>query len=210
MLGAGLVDVAHAGLVHRAGRMHKASAVSKDLEDVRRCLQGDGDAYRRLIERHQGRISGMMWRFSRDADVHADLVQDVFVEAYRGLRNYRGTAPFEHWLSRVATHVGYQHWKRQKRESALQMVPLEDWHELAEDPPEEIDPTEAAQRLHQLLEQLPPRDRLVLTLRYVEDRSVEQTAAMTGWSQTMVKVQTWRAKRKLRALFERAGQGANQ
>jgi RNA polymerase sigma-70 factor (ECF subfamily) len=210
MLGAGPVDAAHAGLVHRAGRMQKASAVSRDLEDVRRCLQGDGEAYRRLIERYQGRISAMMWRFSRDADVHADLVQDVFVEAYRSLSTYRATAPFEHWLSRIATHVGYQHWRRQKRESALQTVPLEDWHELPEEPPDETDPTEAARLLYELLEQLPPRDRLVLTLRYVEDRSVEESAAMTGWSQTMVKVQTWRAKRKLKALFEEAGQGASQ
>lgn len=210
VLGAGLVDVAHAGLVHKAGKMQKASSAPRDLEDVRRCLQGDGDAYRRLIDRHQGRISAMMWRFSRDPETHADLVQDVFVEAYRSLSGYRGTAPFEHWLSRIATHVGYQHWKRQKREGALQTVPLEDWHELPEAPPEEMDPTEAADVLHRLLEQLPPRDRLVLTLRYVEDRSVEETAAVTGWSQTMVKVQTWRAKRKLKALFEEVGQGASE
>ncbi len=190
--------------------MQKASSASKDLDDLRRCLQGDGDAYRRLIERHQARISAMMWRFSRDPDVHADLVQDVFVEAYRSLANYRGTAPFEHWLARIATHVGYQYWKRQKRESALDTVPLEDWHEVADEPPDDIAPQDAAELLHRLLEQLPPRDRLVLTLRYVEDRGVAETAAVTGWSQAMVKVQTWRAKRKLKALFEKAREGADQ
>jgi RNA polymerase sigma-70 factor (ECF subfamily) len=207
--GAGLIDVAQAEMVHKAGKMQKASSASADIEDVRRCLRGDGDAYRRLIERYQGRISTMMWRFSRDPETHADLVQDVFVEAYGSLSSYRGTAPFEHWLSRLATHVGYQHWKRQKREDVLQTVPLEDWHELPEESPGELDPTEAAERLHRLLERLPPRDRLVLTLRYVEDRSVEETAALTGWSQTMVKVQTWRAKKKLKALFARASGGSS-
>ncbi len=207
--GAGLIDVAQAGMVHKAGKMQKASSASADTEDVRRCLQGDGDAYRRLIERYQGRISAMMWRFSRDPDAHTDLVQDVFVEAYRSLSSYRGTAPFEHWLSRVATHVGYQHWKRQKREGALETVPLEDWHELPDGPPDELEPTEAADHLYRLLEQLPPRDRLVLTLRYVEEHPVEETAALTGWSQTMVKVQTWRAKKKLKALFQRASGGSS-
>jgi len=210
VLGAGLVDVAHAGLVHKAGKMQNASSASQDLDDLRRCLQGDGDGYRRLIERHQGRVSAMMWRFSRDPDVHADLVQDAFVEAYRSLAKYQGTAPFEHWLARIATHVGYQYWKRQKRESSLDTVSLEDWHEVADEPPDDLDPQDAAELLHQLLEQLPPRDRLVLTLRYVEDRSVEETAAVAGWSQAMVKVQTWRAKTKLKALFEKAREGADQ
>jgi RNA polymerase sigma-70 factor (ECF subfamily) len=190
----------------KAGKMDKALSASKDFDDVRRCLGGDGNAYRRIIERHQGRISAMMWRFSRDPEVHEDLVQDVFVEAYRSLRNYRGEAPFEHWVSRVATHVGYQYWKRQKREQALQTVPLDEWRELADEPADGAGPQEAAELLHKLLEQLPPRDRLVLTLRHIEDHSVEKTAELTGWSQTMVKVQTWRARKKLRALFDQARQ----
>ncbi len=68
-----------------------------------------------------------------------------------------------------------------------------------------MEPEEAAEILHSLLDRLPPRDRLVLMLRYVEDRSVEETAELTGWTQTMVKVQAWRARNKLKKLFEAAG-----
>ena len=60
-----------------------------------------------------------------------------------------------------------------------------------------------AEILYRLLEQLPPRDRLVLTLRFLEEKNVEQTAEWTGWSQAMVKVQTLRARRKLKRLFDR-------
>ena len=73
-----------------------------------------------------------------------------------------------------------------------------------------MEPTEAAVLLHQLLAQLPPRDRLVLTLRYVEEHSVEAAAELTGWTRTMVKVQAWRARGKLRKLFEEAMQGADR
>jgi RNA polymerase sigma-70 factor (ECF subfamily) len=52
------------------------------------------------------------------------------------------------------------------------------------------------------LEQLPPRDRLVLTLLYLESRSVAEAADLAGWSQTMVKVQAYRARGKLRKLLE--------
>jgi hypothetical protein len=76
---------------------------SLDIEDVRASRQGDPDAYRRLIERHQRRIGKIMWRFSRDPLVHEELVQDVFVNTYLSLETYREKAPFEHWLIRIAT-----------------------------------------------------------------------------------------------------------
>lgn len=182
----------------------------EDVQDIRRCLDGDGDAYRRLIERHQQRVSAMMWRFSRDPEIHEDLVQDVFVEAYQSLGRYRAEAPFEHWLARIATRVGYRHWKREKRERSIQTVPLEEWDGAPEDGPEQTNPAEAAELLRRLLGELPPRDRLVLTLRYVEDHSVERTAELTGWSKAMVKVQALRARRKLRTLFEKASQEADE
>jgi RNA polymerase sigma-70 factor (ECF subfamily) len=173
-----------------------------DLRAVRRVLEGDTEAFRSLIDRHQKRVSGMMWRFSRDAEVHQELVQEAFIQAYESLPKYRAEAPFEHWLARIATRVGYRHWKRAQR--APETVPIDEWRDLPDESVEEQEPEEAGQRLHALLSHLPPRDRLVLTLRYVEDRTVEEAATLTGWSETMVKVQAWRARRKLKALFEKA------
>jgi len=183
-------------------RDRSADRDAADLRTVRRVLGGDPNAYRALIERHERRISGMMWRFSRDPEVHQELVQDVFVQAYESLPKYRAHAPFEHWLARIATRVGYRHWKREKR--TPETVPIEEWQDLPDESAPDLAPEEAGERLHALLAHLPPRDRLVLTLRYVDDRSVEETARLTGWSETMVKVQAWRARKKLRNLFEQA------
>ncbi len=188
----------------------RRAADPADLADIGRCLKGDGDAYRRLIERHQKQISGMMWRFSRDPDVHEELVQDVFVQAYESLTNYRAEAPFAHWLARIATRVGYAYWKKQKREQAIETVPLEDWHHIPDETTDEMSPEAAGEMLHQLLAKLPPRDRLVLTLRHVDERSVEETAELTGWSVSMVKVQAWRARKKLKALFERCDEAGDR
>ena len=65
-----------------------------------------------------------------------------------------------------------------------------------------MDPDEAAELIHKLLGLLSPRDRLILTLRYLEECSVAEAAKRTGWSKTMVKVQTWRARGKLKMLME--------
>jgi RNA polymerase sigma-70 factor (ECF subfamily) len=177
-----------------------------ELEDIRRSRQGDSDAYRRLIERHQEHVSGILWRFSRDRLVHEELVQDVFVETYLSLASYRAKAPFAHWLSRIATRVGYRHWKQMARRRERESFTLDEWDQMPDEPAERIDPSEAASLVHRLLAQLRPRDRLVLTLRYLEGCDVAETAHRTGWTKSMVKVQTLRAMKKLEKLVGPAGE----
>ena len=174
---------------------------SLDIEDVRASRKGEPDAYKRLIERHQQHIGKIMWRFSRDSLIHEELVEDVFVEAYMSIGTYREKAPFENWLARIATRVGYRYWKQQARQKKFERFSLEDWDRLTGEAPEGIDSTRAAELLHNLLAQLPPRDRLVLTLRYLDGCDVAQAARRTGWTKGMVKVQTNRAKKKLQKLL---------
>ena len=181
---------------------------SLDIEDVRQSQQGDHEAYKRLVEKYQQNIAKIMWRFSRDSIVHEELVQDVFVEAYFSLMTYNYRAPFIHWLSKIATRVGYRYWKEQKKQKRTSFT-LQDWDENYFRKPEHIKSEYAAQLLHKMLEQLPLRDRLVLTLRFLENCNVEQTAYRTGWSKSMVKVQTIRAKSKLKKLLKNSLKGEN-
>jgi RNA polymerase sigma-70 factor (ECF subfamily) len=204
-LTAGLARLLLAARDEPTGHLSDAEA---DALDVRRSLDGDEAAFRRIVERHQGRIASMMWRFSRDGDTHAELIQDVFVEAWRSLGGYRAEAPFEHWLARIATRVGYRHWREQERDGRITRVPLAEHPGLAA--PEALEPSEAGELLHRLLQELSPRDRLVLTLRYLEELSVKETAARTGWSQSMVKVQAHRARGRLEKLFEQAAREAEE
>ena len=150
-------------------------------------------------------VATIVWRFSRDPSVHEELVQDVFVAAYESLPRYKGTGALSHWLARIATRVGYAYWKRERRDRRVVPLGARDVEALAEAPADEApDYAEAAALIHRLLGALRPRDRLVLTLRYVDGHSVERTAEVTGWSKTMVKVQTLRARARLKALVEAA------
>lgn len=184
-----------------AARVH-STPMDADLRDIRAALGGDGEAYGRIVRRHQNAIAQRMWRFTRDRGELEELVQEVFVQAYMGLKGFRGTAPLEHWLTRIATRVGYRFWKTRRRQ-ADRTVPLQDWDALASEDGA-LGAVEAAELLHELLARLPPRDRLVLTLLYLEELSVAEAAERTGWSSTMVKVQAFRARKKLRALLEKA------
>lgn len=186
--------------------MVESDGAQADTSDVQASRHGDEEAFRRLVTRHQAALFRQMWRFTRDRVVLDELVQEVFVEAFLSLRGYRGEAPFEHWLRRIATRVGFHYWKREvrdrKRREAIQQAPS-----LPKGQPEDYSPSEAAEWLHEALALLNPKDRLILTLMYFEECDGAEIAARTGWNATLVRVRAHRARQRLKQLLEQAGPG---
>jgi len=179
----------------------------KDIQDINAGLRGDGAAYARLVRRHEAAISRQMAHYTWDRNEQIELVQQVFIEAYRSLPRYRPEAPFIHWLRRIASRVGYRYWKVQNREKQ-RTIPLEAWHERAlAVAPEKQEPSEAAEHLFLLLEHLPTRERVVLTMMYFEGYDVRTIAEHLGWTQSLVKVCAFRARKRLKKMLEEAGYG---
>lgn len=179
-------------------------AEADDVADVRAALQGDGEAFARLVARHQQGVARRLSRFARDRGTLEQLVQDTFVEAWRSLSRWSGRAPFGAWLGTIATRTGYQLWRAQAR--ARDQRDADDPALAAElaraaAAPDGAGAHEAAELLHALLARLKPRDRLVLTLLYWEGCSTEEAARLTGWSRALVKVQAFRARRRLEKLL---------
>jgi len=187
--------------------MDPAETVSEeDQQDIADSLSGNGEGYARLVRRYQDKVAAQMWRFTRDAVILDQLVQDVFVEAYLSLKGFQGRAPFLHWLRRVATRVGFRYWKsrarKEEREEALRETSLN-----LTAAPETLTPVEAADTLYRLLGKLPPADRLVLTLFYFDQCDIKEISARADWNRTIVKVRLHRARKKLKSLFEEEGMG---
>jgi len=175
-----------------------------DWSDVTASVQGDDEAYGRLVRRYEKPITGLLWRFTRDPAQCEELVQQVFVEAYFSLKTYRGDAPLLHWLRRIATRTGYRFWREKAREPQEMPLPEFDVLEQIEASQDDaIDPAEAATVLQALLGRLPPDDRLVLTLMYFEDCGTLEIAERMGWSRAKVKTQALRARRKMKEIAER-------
>jgi len=171
-----------------------------DWDNIRACLDGDKEAYALLVRKYEADISKLMWRFSRNPGVCERLVQDVFVDAYVGLKSYRGSAPFLHWLKRIGTRVGYRFWKEQGNQN--RHLPLTDFDAIETVDEDTIAASEAAEILHALLARLPRADRLVLTLIYFEDSSIKEISKQMKWTQGMVKMRAMRARRKIKAIAE--------
>lgn len=184
----------------------EASSVDEraDFADVRAARNGDDEAFARLVSRHQRPIASYLWRFTRDRQQWEGLVHDVFVEAFLSLSGYRGEAPLLHWLKRIATRVGYRCWRNnRRRKSEVSLTSIGDPPSGSTEGGQAI--AEACELVHQLLAMLSPRDRLVMTLFYLEGHTIREVAALTGWSESLTKVQAHRARKRLQKLCHERG-----
>src|SRR4029079_1982626 len=80
-----------------------------DAELVHACLAGDRHAFDAIVERHQRTVYRICYRFVGRHEDASDLAQDVFVRAYKGLRNFKGHASLSTWLYRIAVNVSLNH-----------------------------------------------------------------------------------------------------
>ena len=175
---------------------------SADASDIVAARNGSEEAFRRIVERYQSTLAEQLRRFSPNPSVVEDLVHDTFVEAFLSLASFKSKSPFEHWLRKLAVRTGYRYWKQNAREIKFKEKLYD---ELSSLPSVSADPSnavDASEQLHAIMSKLAPRDRLVLTLLYWDDRSVAEVAELAGWSQSMVKVQAYRARNRLKKLLE--------
>jgi len=178
----------------------KSSIPDEQLVDA--TLAGDDNAFAELALRHKSRVFGVASRFAHDAAELEDICQDVFVQAYFKLRQYRRDSPFEHWVLRITTHKCYDYLRKRRRSGTHLSVDamLESGYEPSVPAPPAPHPD--LERLHAALAQLSPKERLVITLLELEERSVQEIADFTGWSTSNVKVRAFRARAALRKLVE--------
>src|SRR5271170_5578889 len=93
-----------------------------DEQLVEATLAGDDDAFAELTSRHKSRVFGVAARFARDAAELEDICQEVFVQAYFKLRQFRRDSPFEHWLMRITTYKCYDYLRKRRRDSGFVSV----------------------------------------------------------------------------------------
>jgi RNA polymerase sigma-70 factor (ECF subfamily) len=138
-----------------------------------------------------------------------DLSQEIFLKMFTRLEQYQGAVPFPHWVSRIAVTTCIDHLRAQKRRPEFR------WADLSESEADVLDaimtnendvPANDAMAAHELvyklLGELKPDDQLVIRLLDLEQKTIAEIAGLTGWNQSLIKVRAFRARRKLRKLFE--------
>lgn len=175
-----------------------------DAELVSRTLSGSNAAFKALIHRYGATVQGLIFNFLARRDVLEDLAQEVFFQTYRSLRSLKKPDRFGSWIYGITRRVCMNWLRRQKGP----MLPIE--AAQTAEMSASFDPVRAAASQadeNDLLAQvssLPLIYREVITLRYFEDLSYQEMAAILDVSVSAVNVRLVKARKMLREKLERA------
>ena len=194
---------------------------ASDMELARLARGGDESAFSEIVRRYGPRVFRFAGRYFRQRERVEEAAQEVFLKAFTELDSYEGRGSLEGWLTRITTTTCLNLLRSAKRRPETTLSDLTEdegaWlerhtsgaaterHRAAERG------LVAADLADRVLETMSADDRLVLTLIEGEEVSVKEAAEMTGWSESKVKVQVMRARRRMREAVEKLlGRGAGR
>jgi RNA polymerase sigma factor (sigma-70 family) len=176
---------------------------------LKRVRARDQAACRQLVEQLYPQVIRIVRSHLPRRVAEEDLAQEVFMKMFSRLEQYQGAVPFPHWVSRIAVTTCIDQLRAQKRRPEFR------WADLPENQAEVLDQVlsddreatpgdalAARELVDRLLGQLKPDDQLVIRLLDLEQKTLVEISALTGWNQTLIKVRAFRARRKLQKLFQ--------
>ena len=168
---------------------------------INRAQNDDVDAFELIYNEHSGRVYALCLRLMGGEQASAtELMQDVFVRAWKNLGNFRGESAFSSWLHRLAVNAMLENARSDKRRVA-RVIPMEDTSQIgafaAGDSPElRID-------LERAIARLPEGARTAFVLHDIEGFQHQEIAAQLGIAVGTVKAQLHRAHKLLIQSLDR-------
>lgn len=173
-----------------------------DREVVARCLAGDRDAFEAIYRQHAGRLYNLAWRMAGRAGDADDLLQEIFLQAYRKLDSYKGDASLGTWLYRLAVNLCLD--RLRSRQGRMGQVTDSMDEEGAPELAGTGHPAELAvtrMDLERAIDALPPSYRATFVLHDVEGYQHDEIARMLDISEGSSKSLLHKARRKLRGVL---------
>lgn len=168
---------------------------------------GDQESYRHLLGALLPYLRGYAFRHLSRADAVEDLVQEILLTLHRIRHTYDPARPFQPWLSVIAKRRLIDHLRRRRiQPEAAEDLGLE--LETFSDPAanKDVEQIDRADALRHAMAELPERQRRVIELLKIEEKSLKEAAAITGMSVASLKTTTHRAMKALRVrLFRQEG-----
>lgn len=185
-----------------------------EQELVERAKKGDETAFEVLVTDNEKRIYNLCRRLTGNPEDAAELTQEAFLNAWRGLSRFQGESSFSTWLYRLASNACIDFLRKEKRRQNLSMtVSLDDEEEARQvelpderyAPEQELERTEVRQAVAAGLERLTPEHRQVLVMREINGLSYAEIGAVLGLEEGTVKSRIARARNALRKVLTERG-----
>ncbi len=181
----------------------------------RRIVTGDVDAFEEVLKKYQRHVLNIIKKHVPYGQVE-DVAQDVFVRIFQSLplATFEEQNGFQGWISTITIRTCYDFWRKRYRSRELSISSLTErqqaWLEealseaSAQSFQQEGLEKEAKEILDWALEKLSAEDRMVIELVHLEGYSAKEAGRLLGWSTANVKVRSFRSRKKLRRLLDRA------
>lgn len=166
----------------------KDNFADSDAGLVRRAKAGDAQAFGDLVTLHERSVYGIVSRMVRDRDEADDLVQEIFISAFRAIGGFRETAKFSTWLHSIAVNTTLKRLKRMKRERGVSIddeeTGLADRLESEDvmSPQEAVELSERSESVKRAVDSLPDKQKIVVVMHYFEEMPCEEIAQILGCS----------------------------
>lgn len=166
---------------------------------IKRIQNGETECFSYLVEHYSKPVFLLIGRIVRRPEDAEELTQDVFLKVYRTLKDFQGNSLFSTWLYRIAYNSAISFTRKKKQEFLyIEEQTIDNISDREVDEAFENTVTEdQLQALHKAIDQLSPDERGIITLFYMEEKTIEDIAAVTGLSNSNVKVKLHRIRKKL-------------
>jgi RNA polymerase sigma-70 factor, ECF subfamily len=179
---------------------------------IEKVAQGDGSAFKTLIERHQNQILNLAHRILFDRQKSEDIAQEVFLKVWQAANTYRQDSKFTTWLYRITVNLCLNEVKSQRRWSWLRYLHLsrssdqiETERQVDRSPTAEelVIAQELNQQITEALQSLPENQRIALILKRYNDLSYDEISRVLDCSVSAVEGLLVRAKRAVKASLKK-------
>ena len=174
-----------------------------EAELIARCRADERAAQDELYHRFRRQVAGNLYRVLGDRTDLDDLVQEVFVIAFRGLERFRGDARLSTWLYRICVNVALGRIRtRKRRPAAIGMADLDSaavdpsLTERPETPEKSLERRQDRERVYRALEVLAPKKRVVLYLHEIEGMDLKEIAYLVDSNPVTVRTRLFYARKE--------------
>jgi RNA polymerase sigma-70 factor (ECF subfamily) len=185
-----------------------------DEELVSLSMSGDADSFNQLVLRWERPIYALAYRVIGREEEARDVVQETFLRAFRGIRNFRGQAKFSSWIYRIALNLCRDWIRRERRAMIAQPPEGVDLIELAaeQEPAESIEDLVARHDMShvvaRLMARLPDEQRTAIILKEYHGMTFQEIADLQGVPLSTVKTRLYQGLTVLRRHLQQEGHEA--
>jgi RNA polymerase sigma-70 factor (ECF subfamily) len=188
--------------VSQGGQFNSKSESESDNDLVQQCLKGDSQSFRKLYRRHEHRVRSILYQLCDQSSLD-DLVQEVFLRAWKGLPKFRGSAKFSTWLYRIAWNVASD--QRQKvAQGRTQLQNITEKTPTQQDAPDLMD-LHYQDVVQRGLESLSFDHRTILVLHDLEEVPQKEVAQILDIPVGTVKSRLFHARAAMRQFLKQQG-----